>query len=246
MKAIIPVAGAGVNLRPHTYTQPKPLLPVAGKPIISYIIDDLRKAGIQDFIFVLGYLGDKIKNYLEAQYPELSKTYVFQENRRGLGHAVLLTKEAVGNDEMIIFLGDTIVEMDLSEFVSQGGSALTIQKVKDPRQFGVVEIDNSGNAIRVVEKPAIPKSNNAIVGIYKIQEGKILFESLEEVLQESQVNNSEIHLANGLMKMIDRGVSFNTVQVSNWYDCGKKEILLETNKELLKKKSFRSRNTFYL
>jgi len=175
MKAIIPVAGAGVRLRPHTYTQPKPLILVAGKPIIAFIIDQLKEAGIDEFIFVLGYLSEKIKSYLDTYYPNLNKTYVHQEERRGLGDAILCTVDHIRScDEIVILLGDTILDLDMSSFLQLEGSVLATQKVKDPRQFGVVEMDN-GTVKKVVEKPKIPKSNYAITGLYKIAEvGKLI------------------------------------------------------------------------
>ncbi len=237
MKAIIPVAGAGVNLRPHTYTQPKPLIPVAGKPIISFIIDQLADAGITEFVFVLGYLGEKIKSYLSKNYPDLDVTYVYQEDRKGLGHAIKLTKEAIGKeDEIIILLGDTIIDMDMKEFISMKGSALAIQKVKDPRKFGVVEVNEKGFVTKVIEKPSIPKSNLAIAGLYKISNLPKLYKALDKVYERAIANGKEVHLAEGLMEMIKDNVKFRTYQVSGWYDCGKKEILLETNKMLLQRR----------
>ena len=234
MKAIVPVAGAGVRLRPHTYTQPKPLILVAGKPIISFIIDQLIEAGVEEFVFVLGYLGEKIKDYLDKAYPDLNKAYVYQSVRRGLGDAILHTRdEVIDEQELIVLLGDTIVDLDIKKFISQQGSSIAIQKVNDPRQFGVVEEGPNNKIIRVVEKPSIPKSNLAIVGLYKFTNVPALFKALEGVKAETEEDGSEVHLTNGMMKMIDNGVNFTSYEVDNWYDCGKKEILLETNKVLL-------------
>jgi len=239
MKAVIPVAGAGVNLRPHTYTQPKPLIPVAGKPIISFIIDQLKDAGINEFVFVLGYLGDKIKEYLEGAYPDLKKTYVYQEHRRGLGHAIWLGKDQLQDEsEIVILLGDTIIDMDMRGFVETEGSVLAIQKVKDPRKFGVVEIDLEGYVTKVIEKPSIPKSNLAIAGLYKIADVSSLFSALDEVNRLALQDGREAHLADGLMLMIDRQAKIRTYEVSHWYDCGRKEVLLDTNKMLLEKQVF--------
>lgn len=237
MKAIIPVAGAGVNLRPHTYTQPKPLIPVAGKPIISFIIDQLKEGGVTEFVFVLGYLGDKIKSYLSQVYPDLHKSYIYQEDRKGLGHAILLSKkEVIEEAEIIILLGDTIIDMDIKEFCALDGSVLATQKVLDPRKFGVVEVDQEGFVFKVVEKPKIPKSNLAIAGLYKIADVPMLFEALEEVYQKAEKEKTAVHLTDGLMYMVKRNAKFKTYEVSHWYDCGKKDILLETNKVLLKKR----------
>jgi glucose-1-phosphate thymidylyltransferase len=108
MKAIIPVAGAGTKLRPHTYTQPKALIPLAGKTILSIIVDQLRDAGITEFIFIVGYLGDKIQDYVREHYPGITAHFITQNDRQGTGQAILLAKDVVGDDELFIVLGDTI------------------------------------------------------------------------------------------------------------------------------------------
>lgn len=234
MKAIIPVAGAGTKLRPHTYTQPKALIPLAGKTILSVIVDQLKEAGIREFVFVIGYLGEKIQDYVNAQYPELTCHFVNQVDRQGTGHAVELTKEIIGNDEVIIVLGDTIVECDWQEIISSPHSMLGVKKVDDPRDFGVAEMDEEGLITRVVEKPAIPKSNMALVGVYKIKETEFLFSCLYSII-ESNAAYEDLNLTDALDCMIQKGAIFQSFKVSNWFDCGKKETLLESNAILLKK-----------
>ncbi len=234
MKAIIPVAGAGTKLRPHTYTQPKALIPLAGKTILSIIVDQLKDSGIQEFIFIIGYLGEKIQDYVTAHYPDLNCHFVSQNDRNGTGHAVALTKDLVGDDEIFIVLGDTIAEYEIDEILQYPGSMLAIKKVDDPRNFGVAEIDEEGWITRVVEKPAIPKSNMALVGIYKIVETAILFDCLEAVLAEKE-DLVDLNLTDALDCMIKKGARFKSFKVSNWFDCGKKETLLESNAILLKK-----------
>ena len=235
MKAIIPVAGAGTKLRPHTYTQPKALIPLAGKTILSIIIDQLVEAGIREFIFVVGYLGDKIQDYVQAKYPELECHFINQSDRHGTGHAVELTKAVVGNDEVMIVLGDTIAEYDIQEVMNAPHSMLGVKKVDDPRNFGVAELNEDGFITRVVEKPAIPKSNMALVGIYKIKETEFLYECLQTILISQQQDFKDFNLTDALDCMIQRGATFKAFKVSNWFDCGKKETLLESNAILLKK-----------
>ena len=157
MKAIIPVAGAGTKLRPHTYTQPKALIPIAGKTILSFIVDQLQEAGIREFIFIVGYLGEKIEEYVKNVYPNLHTHFVYQNERQGTGHAIKLTQSIVKNDEVMVVLGDTICEYDVKELVKSTGSFVGVKKVDDPRNFGVAEIDDTEFITRVVEKPAIPK-----------------------------------------------------------------------------------------
>src|SRR5476651_127346 len=156
MKAIIPVAGAGTKLRPHTYTQPKALIPIAGKTILSFIVDQLHSAGINEFIFIVGYLGEKIQEYVNQTYPHLTCHCVYQNERQGTGHAVELTKSLVGDDEVFVVLGDTICEYDVAEVIASPHSMLGVKRVDDPRAFGVAVIDSEGFIEHVVEKPSIP------------------------------------------------------------------------------------------
>ncbi|MBN8688533.1 MAG: NTP transferase domain-containing protein [Chitinophagales bacterium] len=235
MKAIIPVAGAGTKLRPHSYTQPKALIPLAGKTVLSIIIDQLREAGISEFIFIVGYLGEKIEDYVNAKYPELQTHYVHQTDRQGVGHAVELTKELVNGDEVFVVLGDTICEYDVKEVISSPDSMIGLRKVEDPRDFGVAELDDDGMIEHVVEKPQIPKSNMAMVGIYKIRESGQLFDCLENNIRHGLRSHGEYNLTDALDCMIRAGVKFRSFKVENWFDCGRKETLLESNALLLKK-----------
>ncbi|HZK62801.1 MAG TPA: sugar phosphate nucleotidyltransferase, partial [Puia sp.] len=235
MKAIIPLAGAGTKLRPHTYTQPKALIPLAGKTILSIIVDQLLEAGINEFIFIVGYLGTKIQDYVNDKYPGLNVRFVFQNERQGIGHAILLTKDLVGDDEIFIVLGDTICEYDTRSVVEKNISTLGVKRVDDPRDFGVAEIEEDGFISRVVEKPQIPKSNMALVGIYRIRETAQLFGCLENNIKSHLTSYGEYSLTDAIECMIRGGVQFESFKVQNWFDCGKKETLLESNAKLLKK-----------
>ncbi len=235
MKAIIPVAGAGTKLRPHTYTQPKALIPLAGKTILSIIVDQLRDAGIKDFIFIIGYLGEKIQDYVQKNYPDLNCHFVQQNERFGIGHAINLTREIVGTDEVMIVLGDTIADYNVKEIIDSPVSMLGIKKVDDPRDFGVAEIEEDGYVSRVVEKPSIPKSNMALVGVYKIKETGFMFSCLESLMGTNTKGYEEFSLTEALECMMQRGATFKSFKVTNWFDCGKKETLLVSNATLLKK-----------
>jgi glucose-1-phosphate thymidylyltransferase len=235
MKAIIPVAGAGAKLRPHTYTQPKALIPIAGKTILSFIVDQLHEAGINEFIFIVGYLGEKIQDYVKQTYPDLKCHFVYQNERQGTGHAIELTRNIVGDDEVFVSLGDTICDYDVKEVLSSPFSMLGVKKVDDPRAFGVAEIDDEKFIDHVVEKPSIPKSNMALVGLYKIKETNFLFECLQHIFTADIRSNGEYNLTDALDCMIKRGAKFQSFKVKNWFDCGKKETLLESNATLLKK-----------
>lgn len=235
MKAIIPVAGAGTKLRPHSYTQPKALIPLAGKTVLSIIVDQMRDAGIQEFVFIVGYLGDKIRDYVKAKYPDLQAHYVQQIDRQGVGHAIQITKNVVNNDEVIVVLGDTICEYNVQEVVNSPDSMLGVRKVDDPREFGVAELGEDGFIEHVVEKPQIPKSNLALVGIYKIKESNQLFDCLESNYLQGLRSHGEYSLTDALDCMLRQGIKFKPFKVDSWFDCGRKETLLESNATLLKK-----------
>jgi glucose-1-phosphate thymidylyltransferase len=239
MKAVIPVAGFGTRLRPHTHTQPKALIPVAGKPILAHIIDSLEEAGFTDFVFIIGYLGEKISDYINENYAHLNTTFVVQTVREGIGHALWMAKEHIENeDELLIALGDTIFDMSMKDFMATEHSALGTKKVEDPRRFGVVEVGQDGFISKLVEKPAVPVSNLALVGIYKVKNVPALMEALEYNISNDIRTKNEYQLTDALMRMIERGEKFTVYSVENWFDCGKKDALLETNAILLKKPEF--------
>lgn len=233
--AIIPVAGAGTRLRPFTYTQPKALIPVAGKPIITYIVDDLKRNGIQDFIFIVGYFGEKIVDYIKATETNIHSEFVYQHDRQGLGHAIFLANEFVEeNDDIIIALGDSMIEVS-DDFFTSSISSIAIKKVKDPVNFGVAEFNEEGKLVKLVEKPKFPKSNEALVGWYKITETKQLFQILEKYNRENIRTNGEIQLTDALNEMLLQDIPFVTYTVDQWLDLGNGEVLLTSNAVLLKK-----------
>lgn len=236
MKAIIPVAGAGTKLRPHTYTQPKALIPIAGKPILGFIIDQLLEVGFKEFIFITGYLGEKIEDYVEKDYAHIQANFVKQNTREGIGHAIRMAKDLVKeNEEVFIVLGDTIFDLDLKEILNLPHSVLGVRKVDDPREFGVAEMDGDDFVTKVVEKPQIPKSNMALVGIYKIKESKMLFDAIDYNIKNNIRTKDEFQLTDAIMRLIEQGIQFHGYKINNWFDCGKKDGLLDTNALMLKK-----------
>jgi len=234
MKAVIPVAGAGTHMRPHTHTQPKPLIPVAGEPILSHIIKKLHLSGIKDFIFVIGYLGDKIKSFIESQFKGvINYEFVVQEPRLGLAHAIYLCKNLLINEkEFIISLGDIIVDVDFQEIINFPYNVITLHPVNNPCEYGIAVINEQNQVIHLAEKPKIPKGNLALVGIYKIKNIPIFFEGVEQILKTKE--QGEYHLTDVLMEMIKNQETIYGFKVNNWYDCGKKEALLQSNRLLMK------------
>jgi len=239
-KAIIPVAGIGTRLRPHTHTVPKSLIPVAGKPILGHIMDKITEAGVHDFIFVIGYLGDKIEEFVTQNYPDINAEFVIQTVGKGVGHAIWLTKEFWSNeDNLLIVFGDTIVEMDLQLMLSGSSNALGVMKVDDPRQFGVAEVAEDQHIIKLVEKPSMPKSNLALVGVNFIKNTELFLTCLNHIIDNEIKTKNEFHLTDALMGMIEKGDTFHYIEVDNWFDCGKKEIILETNRMLLQHNQYK-------
>lgn len=239
MKAIIPVAGKGKRLRPLTYTQPKPLIPVAGKPIISFIVEQLIELGVEDFVFIIGYLGDKIREYIEQTYPELNTTFVTQEDRMGSAHAIWLARDHYADaSEIIIFFGDAIIDADLTAFRDSTTSCIGVKTVEDPRKFGVIEKDSDGNIRSLIEKPKIPKSNIAMVGCYKIKEVEQFIEACSHNLENNIRSIGEYPLTDALSRMLEWGTELQTIPVENWFDCGRREVLLETNAIFLDREGF--------
>ena len=166
MKAIIPVAGVGTRLRPHTYTLPKVLLNVAGKPILGHILDALKAHEIDEATIIVGYMGDLVEEYVRKHHT-LKVNFIYQEERLGLGHSIWIARENIMGDEpLLIILGDTIFDVDLSLATNSGFSTLGVKSVEDPRRFGVVEMEK-GFISRLIEKPENPTTNLALVGSLK-------------------------------------------------------------------------------
>lgn len=233
MQALLPVAGVGTRLRPHTHTLPKALVPVAGKPILGHILDELIPLGIDEVVLVVGYLGDKIVQYVSSHYG-LKVRFVEQQERLGLGHAVYLAQSALHLDEpVLIVLGDTIFRAKLAPVLAGKVSALGVRPVDDPTKFGIVELDEHHRIRRLVEKPAHPTSNLAIVGLYYVQHPDRLMAALDEVIRRDQRVKGEYQLTDGLQHMIEAGDEWDTFPVDEWYDCGNPQTLLTTNHVLL-------------
>jgi glucose-1-phosphate thymidylyltransferase len=231
MNAIIPVAGRGKRLRPHTHTQPKPLMHVAGKPILAYILDDLCDLGVDEITFVVGYLAEKVEQFVRERYP-FRAHFVHQDEPMGNGHAVYLAREHLAGPTLIVF-GDTIVRADLREAARLAHSAIGVSRVSDPRAFGVVELDGDGFVRHLWEKPEIPRSDLAVVGVYMIQRPAPLRAALERLVDERRLVNGEYWLADALQIMVDGDERLETFPVDHWYDCGTPEALLRANHALL-------------
>ncbi|MDF1612992.1 sugar phosphate nucleotidyltransferase [Stygiobacter electus] len=235
MRAIIPAAGFGTRLKPHTFSLPKVLLNVGGKPILGHIIEKLLSENIVYATFVVGYLGEKIVEYVKKEYPQLNANFVTQEIALGLGHAIHVAIPTINNEELFIILGDTIFDVDLKNVFNQNYSSLGVKYVENPSRFGVAVCENNFIS-KLIEKPQTPVSKLALVGLYYIKNTNLLIDSLNELFQKEIKTKGEYQLTDALQLMIEKGEKFTSFNVDGWYDCGKSETLLSTNKFLLESK----------
>ncbi|MCH7565009.1 MAG: NTP transferase domain-containing protein [Gemmatimonadetes bacterium] len=235
MKAIIPLAGKGTRLRPHTFATPKPLLRVGGRPVMSYILDDLQELGIEEMVFVVGYLRDVVREYIEDEYPDITGHYVVQEVQDGTAGALRLAAPYVDEEVLILFV-DTLFDADLSlvrSLPEEWSGVIWAKEVEDYQHFGVILTDETGAMTRIVEKPSEPVSRLANIGLYFIRDHKLLFEGIEHTLNSGPGPSGEYYLTDAFQYMVDQGARIRTAPVAGWYDCGKLETLLDTNRHLL-------------
>ena len=235
MKVIIPSAGKGTRLRPHTHLVPKPMLKVAGRPVMSYVMDDVMKlGGVEQVVYITGHLKDKVEAYARATWP-VPSVFVEQAVQDGTAGAVNLALPYIDGPVMIIFV-DTIFDTDLSVVnTSDADGIIWVKEVEDYQRFGVVVSDDHGNMTKIVEKPSTPISRRANIGLYYIRNWKLLAEGIAHVLTQP-TNKGEYYLTDAFQYMIEHGAKIQVVDVEGWYDAGKLDTLLETNQAMLEKR----------
>ena len=236
MRAVIPVAGIGTRLKPHTYTTPKVLLNVGGKPMLGHILDKLLEEKVYKATFVIGHLGNQIKEYVTKEYPSIKADFIEQKKMEGLGHAIYTAIPTFDDREIFIILGDTVFDVNVKDVFKNKQSALGVKAVDDPSRFGVAVMEN-GFIKKLVEKPTTPISNLALVGLYYIANSDALVKSLNNLVEKNIRTKGELQLTDALQMMLDDGEKIKTFNVNGWYDCGKPETLLSTNRFLLDQKS---------
>ncbi len=246
MKLIIPMAGIGKRMRPHTLTVPKPLLPVAGKPMVQHLVEDISasiKKDIEEIGFVIGHFGKEVENHLLSIAENLGakgKIY-YQEEALGTAHAIMCASELLEGNVVVAF-ADTLFRGQFTVDTSNEGT-IWVQKVEDPKPFGVVKLDKHNIITDFVEKPQEFVSDLAIIGIYYFKDGAYLKREMKYLLDNNIKEKGEFQLTNALENMKQKGTKFNVAQVSEWLDCGSKDNMLHTNKRLLETKKSSKHNT---
>ncbi len=232
MKVIIPLAGKGTRLRPHTHLVPKPMLKVAGRPVMSYVMDDVMKLeNVEQVVYITGHLKDTVESYARDSFP-VSSVFVEQAVQDGTAGAVNLAMPYVDGPVLIIFV-DTIFDTDLSVLnTSTDDGIIWVKEVEDYQRFGVVVTDGSGHMTKIIEKPKTPISKRANIGLYYIKNWKLLAEAIAYVLTQP-ANKGEYYLTDAFQYMIDHGAKIKVIDVDGWYDAGKLDTLLETNQAML-------------
>ncbi|MGH7537719.1 MAG: sugar phosphate nucleotidyltransferase [Gemmatimonadales bacterium] len=233
MKIIVPLAGKGTRLLPLTKRVPKPLVRVAGRPVMDYVMDTVAGFDIEELIVITGHLKEDVEHYIRAHYHIPAK-FVEQRTLDGTAGAINLARPWVNGPVLIIFV-DTLFDADLSIIrTSNAHGILWAKEVEDYRRFGVIVTDREGYMTRIVEKPDTPISRLANIGLYYIRDWRTLFDGIAKVLTEPAGKGGEYYLTDAFQYMVDQGRRLLTANVGGWYDCGKVDTLLETNEHLLK------------
>jgi glucose-1-phosphate thymidylyltransferase len=234
MKIVIPLAGFGKRLRPHTFTKPKPLIIVAGKTVLGHVLDMFEKLdNVDEIIFIVGHLGEQIEEYVQKEYPHINAHYYRQEELNGQSTALYLARERLQGPMLMVFV-DTIIETDLSVLKNEPADAVTwVKAVDDPRRFGVAEVGPDGQVKRLVEKPQDKSNNLVVVGFYYFKHAEELIDAIHEQIERDIRTQGEYFLADAVNLMLQRGLKMRVQPVEVWLDCGKTETVLETNRFLL-------------
>jgi glucose-1-phosphate thymidylyltransferase len=235
MKGLILAGGTGSRLRPITHTGPKQLVPVANKPVLEYAVEDLREAGITEIGVVLGNKGrDEIQEHLgDGSDLDVDITYIVQGNPLGLAHAAGCAKDFVGDDDFVMYLGDNILKQGIGELVEsfQGGeydAGIALQRVDNPHQFGIADVDDTGTVKRLIEKPDDPPSDLALIGIYVFSPA--IFDAIERIEPSWR---GELEITDAIQILVEEGTVDSHIVEGWWKDTGKPEDILEANRLVL-------------
>lgn len=232
MKVIVPLAGKGTRLLPLTKRVPKPLIKVAGRPVMDYVMDTLQGLDVEELIVITGHLKDVVERYIVEQYP-IKARFVEQKTLDGTAGAINLARPYVDGPVLIVFV-DTLFDADMSLVrTSDADGIIWAKHVEDYQRFGVLVTDPNGLMTRIVEKPDTPISRLANIGLYYIRDWRTLFDGIAEVMRRPPGIGGEFYLTDAFQYMVDHGRKLQVAEVTGWYDCGKVDTVLETNHHLL-------------
>ncbi|MCW8893317.1 MAG: sugar phosphate nucleotidyltransferase, partial [Deltaproteobacteria bacterium] len=237
MKVVLPVAGKGTRLRPHTHTKAKSLVHVAGKTVLEHIIERLQALEVEEYIFIIDENGQQVADFMGRKFPGLNCSYHIQQQRLGPAHAVALAAPSIRpGDDLLVVFNDTIFVTDLGAIpalCSNADGLIYSKKVEDYQRFGVNVLEGD-YIVDMVEKPETPISRLAQVGLYYLKDGAGLIDAIEATIAAGETVKGEYYLPSVFMRMIASGLKFKAPEIDAWLDCGKPETLLETNRFLLK------------
>ena len=232
LKVIVPLAGKGTRLLPLTKRVPKPLVKVAGRPIMDYVMDTVAGLDVDELIVITGHLKDVVEQYIGKHY-HIPARFIEQKTLDGTAGAINLARPHVDGPVLIIFV-DTLFDADLSIVKNTDADGiLWAKEVEDYQRFGVIVTDERGYMTRIVEKPSTPISKLANIGLYYIKDWKTLFDGIAAVMGGAPGKGGEFYLTDAFQYMVDQGRKLIVGEVTGWYDCGKVDTLLETNRHLL-------------
>lgn len=236
LKIVIPMAGYGTRLRPHTWSRPKQLIRMADKMVIDHVLDtftSLPDPSHAEFIFIVGYLGNKISEYMDRSHPGLQVRYVEQAEMRGQSHAIWLARDFLRGPLLVLY-ADTLIKTDFSFLAKEtAGAVAWVKAVPDPRRFGVASLGSDGWVANLVEKPQDVDNNLAVVGCYYFQDASALLAAIDEQMQRNITLKDEFFLADAINIMLEHGLRMRVEHVGTWLDAGTSEDVLATNRYLL-------------
>jgi len=236
LTVVLPMAGLGTRLRPHTWSKPKPLVYVAGDTILGHILRGFQQLPPQDvhYVFIIGYLGEQIRDYMAREHPDLRVTYVEQPEALGQSHALYLAREHLHGPTLVLF-ADTVLETDFT-FLANGPEEgyIWVREVEDPRRFGIAFLDDQGYVTRIVEKPETTEHKLAVVGAYYFPRGEDLAEAVSEQLARDIRTRGEYYIADAINLLLEAGrLRLKPIRVTEWMDAGTPDALLALNRYLL-------------
>jgi glucose-1-phosphate thymidylyltransferase len=247
-KIVIPMAGWGTRMRPHTWSKPKPLMPIAGKTVLDYLLDQfatLPTTFEKEYVFIVGQQGEQIQEYMQANYPKEKVHFVVQKEMRGQSHALSLAREYL-KGPMLMAFSDTLIETDLAFLQQETCDGIAwVKPVPDPRRFGVAELGNEGHVVRLIEKPLDVNNNLVLVGFYYFRSGEALVAAIDEQMARGTSLKGEYYIVDAVNVMLESKIDFRVKRIETWLDTGIPATTLETNRYLLEHRADNSTKAAY-